>query len=73
MEVPGYGSYPGHAAANDRTTAIYFALTDPVPKDYGTGLAQFSRTKSGKWRFSKFYYVPEFKGGNHGTESCIQK
>jgi hypothetical protein len=73
MEVPGYGSYPGHVAANDRTAAIYFALTDPAPKDYGTGLAQFSKTKSGKWQFNKYYYEPEFKGGNHGTESCTQK
>lgn len=73
MEVPGYGTYPGHAAANGRTAAIYFALTDPAPKDYGTGIAKFSKRKNGKWQFSKYYYEPEFKGGNYGTESCTQK
>lgn len=73
MDVPGYGSYPGHMAADDRHAAIYFALTDPAPKDYGTGIARFSRAKSGKWQFSKYYYEPEFKGGNFGTESCVQR
>jgi hypothetical protein len=73
MDVPGYGTYPGHVAAHGRDAAIYFALTDPVPKDYGTGIARFSRAKSGKWQFSKYYYEPEFKGGNFGTESCVQK
>jgi len=73
MEVPGFGTYLGHAAANERAAAIHFALTDPAPKDYGTGLAQFSRTGSGKWQFSKYYYEPAFKGGNHGTETCRQQ
>jgi hypothetical protein len=73
LEVPGYGTYPGHAAADGNTVAIHFALTDPAPKDYGTGLARFSKTKAGKWQFSKYYYEPEFKGGNYGTESCVQK
>jgi hypothetical protein len=73
MDVPGYGTYPGYMAANGREASIYFALTDPSTKDFGTGIAHFSRTKNGKWRFSKFYYEPEFKGGNHGTESCIQQ
>jgi hypothetical protein len=73
MQVPGYGSYPGHAAANGRNAAIYFANADAATKDYGTGLAKFSKTASGKWRFDKYYYEPEFKGGNYGTESCVQK
>lgn len=73
MDVPGYGSYPGHAAASGTTAAIHFALTDPAPKDYGTGLAQFSKSRAGKWQFSKFYYEPEFKGGNFGTERCVQQ
>ena len=73
MEVPGYGTYPGHAATNGLNGAIHFALTDPAPKDYGTGIARFSKDKRGKWRFSKYYFEPEFKGGNHGTETCVQR
>ncbi|WP_079436834.1 hypothetical protein [Zoogloea sp. LCSB751] len=73
LEVPGYGAYPGHAAANGRQMAIHFALTDASTKDYGTGIATFSKTKAGKWRFSKYYYEPEFKGGNFGTETCVRR
>lgn len=73
MDVPGYGRYPGYVAANGRDASVHFALTDPAPKDFGTGIARFSKTKSGKWSFSKFYYEPEFKGGNFGTESCTQQ
>lgn len=73
LEVPGYGTYPGQAAANGNMLAIHFALTDQSTKDYGTGIAQFTRAKSGKWMFNKYYYEPEFKGGNYGTESCLQK
>ena len=28
---------------------------------------------AGKWSFSKYYYEPEFKGGNYGTETCRQR
>jgi hypothetical protein len=73
LEVPGYGRYPGHAASQGRQMAIHFALTDPAPKDYGTGIAEFRKTAGGKWQFSKFYYEPEFKGGNHGRETCVQR
>lgn len=72
LEVPGYGTYPGEAAAHGTQMAIHFALTDQTTKDYGTGIASFTRTQ-GKWRFKKFYYEPEFKGGNHGTEDCVQR
>ena len=73
LEVPGYGAYPGHAAARGREMAIYFANTDPATRDYGTGIAHFSRNKAGKWTFAKFYHEPEFKGGNFGTETCVQR
>jgi hypothetical protein len=53
--------------------AIHFALTDPTTQDHGTGIASFGRTKNGKWSFYKYYYGPEFKGGNHGTEFCVQR
>lgn len=73
LEVPGYGAYPGHAAARGKTMAIYFANTDPATKDFGTGIATFSKTKAGKWSFAKYYYEPEFKGGNYGMEVCVQR
>lgn len=73
LEVPGYGAYPGHAAARGREMAIHFANTDPATKDYGTGIASFSKTKAGKWTFSKYYFEPEFKDGNFGTEVCTRR
>lgn len=73
LDVPGYGSYPGHAAAQGHHMGIFFALTDPSTKDFGTGIATFKKNAKGKWTFNKFYYEPEFKGGNHGTETCVQR
>ncbi|HEX4329267.1 MAG TPA: hypothetical protein VH105_20915 [Burkholderiales bacterium] len=73
LEVPGYGAYPGDAAARGMQMAIHFANTDPKTKDFGTGLATFSKNKAGKWRFHKYYYEPEFKGGNFGTEDCVHQ
>lgn len=73
LDVPGFGSYPGHAAANGTQMAIHFALTNPSTKDYGTGIANFSKNKDGKWVFHKYYYEPEFKSGNFGEEDCVQR
>lgn len=73
LEVPGYGTYLGQAAANGTHAAMHFALTDQSTKDYGTGIASFSKNSAGKWTFLKYYYEPEFKGGNYGTEQCIQR
>ena len=73
LEVPGFGVYPGEAAAQGNKMAIHFALTDPTPKDFGTGIATFTKNATGKWHFSKYYYEPEFKGGNFGTEECTQR
>lgn len=70
LEVPNYGTYLGQAAAHGNNVAMHFALTDQSTKDYGTGIANFKKNKAGKWSFSKFYYEPEFKGGNYGTEEC---
>lgn len=72
LEVPGYGRYPGQAASSGTTMAIHFALTDQSTKDYGTGIAEFTRTRDGRWQFRKYYYEPEFKGGNFGFETCTQ-
>ena len=72
LEVPGYGTYVGQAVSRGATLAIHFALPDPSTKDYGTGIATV-RTEGGRTRFHKFYYEPEFKGGNHGTEDCVRR
>ncbi|MFC0668369.1 hypothetical protein ACFSKY_13565 [Azotobacter chroococcum] len=73
LEVPGYGSYLGQAAAQGTQLAVHFALTDQSTKDYGTGIASFAKNDAGKWTFDKYYYEPEFKGGNFGTEKCVQR
>ena len=73
LDVPGYGAYPGEAAAQGMEMAIHFANTDPKTKDYGTGIARFSRNKASRWSFHKYYYEPEFKGGNFGTEDCVHR
>jgi hypothetical protein len=73
LEVPSYGTYSGQAAAKGTHAAMHFALPDQSTKDYGTGIASFKKNKAGKWSFSKFYYEPEFKGGNFGTEECTHR
>lgn len=73
LEVPGYGTYPGYAAGNDNHLAMHFALTDPATHDYGVGVANFKKSKQGKWSFHKFYFEPEFKGGNTGIEDCVKR
>lgn len=73
LEVPAYGVYLGHAAANGNHVAMHFALQNPSTKDYGTGVAEFRKNKQGLWSFHKFYFEPEFKGGNSGIEDCVRK
>lgn len=72
LESAGYGVYTGHAATQGTTAAIYFANTDPSTKDFGTGIATFKKNSKGKWAFKKYYYEPEYKGGNYGFETCTQ-
>lgn len=73
LEVPNYGTYLGQAAVNGTHAGIHFALQDQSTKDYGTGIASFRKNKGDKWSFSKYYYEPEFKGGNYGIEECTQR
>src|SRR5664279_3503537 len=73
LVVPDYGTYPGQAVSLGKTLAIHFALTDSRSKDYGTGIATVARNKQGKTTFHKFYYEPEFKGGNNGVEDCVKR
>jgi len=73
LEVPGFGVYMGHVVSEGDKLAIHFALKDQATKDYGTGIATIRKEKNGKWAFKKFYYEPEYKGGNTGTEECAIK
>jgi hypothetical protein len=73
LEVPGYGAYLGEAAAEGDRLAVHFALKDQTTKDYGTGIATMKKDKSGHWAFHKYYYEPEFKGGNYGLEDCTRR
>jgi len=73
LVVADYGTYPGQAVSLGRTLAIHFALTDSRSRDYGTGIATVSRNRKGKLTFHKFYYEPEFKGGNNGFEDCVMR
>jgi hypothetical protein len=73
LEVPGYGTYLGHAAANGNHVAMHFALQDQSTRDFGTGIATIKKNKQGKWSFHKFYFEPEFKGGNTGVEDCVKQ
>ncbi|HWU83595.1 MAG TPA: hypothetical protein VN063_08905 [Methylophilaceae bacterium] len=73
LEVPGYGAYLGHAAANGNHVAMHFALQDQSTKDYGTGIATIKKNRQGKLGFHKFYFEPEFKGGNTGVEDCAMQ
>lgn len=71
LEVPEYGTQLGHAAANGHHVAMHFALQDQATKDYGTGIAEMKKNIKGQWGFHKFYFEPEFKGGNTGVEDCV--
>jgi len=73
LEVPDFGVYLGEAAADGHNMAMHFALTDQKTKDYGTGIATIKKNKQGRLSFRKFYYEPEYKGGNYGTEDCVRR
>lgn len=73
LEVPGFGAYLGHAVSEGDKLAIYFALPDQSTRDYGSGIATMRKDQSGRLAFSKFYYEPEYKGGNTGSEDCVMK
>ncbi len=72
MEVPNFGTYRGEAVARGAQLAIHFGLEDPASTDRGTGLATVTR-RAGRTVFTKFYFQPSYKGGNHGTEECVRR
>jgi hypothetical protein len=73
LEVPGFGKYPGHMAANGLNAAMFFALENQSTHDFGTGISQFNKNVKGQWQFHKFYFEPQFKGGNSGFEDCVKQ
>lgn len=73
LEVPGFGTYLGHAAGHGDQLAMHFALTDQATRDYGTGIAVMRTDGQGQTGFHKFYYQPEYEGGNTGLEDCMRR
>lgn len=73
LEVPGFGAYLGHAVSEGDKLAIHFGLQDSTTKDFGTGIATVKKDKQGRVSFHKYYYEPEYKGGNTGVEDCVKK
>lgn len=72
MDVEGFGAYPGSAAADGDRLAITFANEDAAKKDYGTAIARVTRVNGGV-TIEKYYYQPEYHGGNHGMETCVRR
>ena len=73
LDVPDFGAYHGMAISQGDKLAIYFDLKDPASRDYGVGIATIRKEADGRAGFDKFYYEPEYKGGNTGTESCSKR
>ena len=73
LDDPQLGLYKGFASAKGMDVAIYFALDDKVNQDYGVGVAKFTRSSKGTYKFHKFYYKPDYKDGNTGIEDCIRQ
>lgn len=72
MDVEGFSAYPGSAAADGDRLAITFANVDAAKKDYGTAIARVKHANNGV-TIEKYYYQPEYHGGNHGTETCVRR
>ena len=64
--------YSGSATGDSANLAITFNNHDVSKKDFGTGIGKAVKNKSGKVQIEKFYYEPEYKGGDHGTETCVR-
>ncbi|OIR04198.1 hypothetical protein GALL_136800 [mine drainage metagenome] len=56
---------------------VLLAIALSLPLSAGaydcTGIATVSGNRQGKTAFHKFYYEPEFKGGNNGVEDCVKR
>ena len=80
LEVPLEGAtatYSGIAAAQGQLLAMYFANdSQSAATDRGVGITVVSRDQDSKGQYTttlhKSYYLPDYKGGGRGTESCIK-
>lgn len=72
LSVPDFGVYLGFMAAEGMSAGIYFALEDETTQDYGVATAKFFVNDNGELAFKKFYYEPNYKGGNTGIEECVR-
>lgn len=70
-------TYSGYAAAQGQILSMFFA-NDSVeaPTDRGTGIAVITHDQDSAGKYTttlhKSYYLPGYKGGGRGTESCIK-
>lgn len=73
MDDGGHATYSGSVVASGSVAAVTFMNDDASKKDFGTGLAKVTKDKDGAFKFEKFYYEPEYKGGGNGVETCVVK
>lgn len=56
---------------------MFFANdNEQAPTDRGTGIAVITHDQDSEGKYTttlhKSYYLPDYKGGGRGTESCIK-
>jgi hypothetical protein len=73
LDIPGQGSFIGHAASESDRMALHFTKTEKDTTEYGTGIAKMKRNKQGRWTFTNYFYSPEFQNGNMGFETCVRE
>ena len=70
-------TYSGYAAAQGQSLSMFFANDSlEAPTDQGTGIAVITHDQDSAGKYTttlhKSYYLPGYKGGGRGTESCIK-
>ena len=70
-------TYSGYAAAQGQLLSMFFANDSAeAPTDRGTGIAVITHDQDSEGKYittlHKSYYLPDYKGGGRGTESCIK-
>lgn len=70
-------TYSGYAAAQGQSLSMFFANDSlEAPTDQGTGIAVITHDQDSAGKYittlHKSYYLPGYKGGGRGTESCIK-
>lgn len=70
-------TYSGYAAAQGQLLSMFFANDSAeAPTDRGTGIAVITHDQDSEGKYittlHKSYYLPDYKGGGRGTETCIK-